>query len=90
VNRGIVFVDLIDDFGKLPVTRKDGMFIWPGSVHYFAEAPGHYDDQGNEWVAKELYARLISIPEVAEKLARLPDGHAAKQDGDSVGSGIRR
>ena len=54
------------------------MFIWPGSLQYFAEAPGHYDDQGHEWVAKELYARLIAIPQVAEKLALHSDGQVAK------------
>jgi len=69
VKRGFVVVDLIDDFQKLPVTMKDGLFIWPGSTQYFAEAPGHFDDQGHEWVAKELYTRLISIPEVAAKLS---------------------
>jgi hypothetical protein len=65
--RGIEFVDLIDDFHKLPVTMQDGMFIWPGAVHYFAEAPGHYNDEGNEWVAKELYRRLSAPPEVSGK-----------------------
>jgi hypothetical protein len=76
--RGIVFVDLIPDFQKLPVTLKDGLFIWPGSVQYFAEAPGHYDDQGHEWVAKELYGRLISIPEVGEKLGLHSEGQITK------------
>jgi hypothetical protein len=39
--RGIAFIDLVEEFHKLRVTMKDGMFIWPGSVHYFAEARGH-------------------------------------------------
>jgi hypothetical protein len=81
--RGVVFIDLLDDFQKLPLTMKDGMFIWPGSVQYFAEAPGHYDDQGHEYVAKELYARLILIPEVAQKLGRLSNAHVARQGADS-------
>ena len=71
--RGIAFADLIDDFHKLPVTMQDGMFIWPGSVHYFAEAPGHYNDEGNEWVAKELYRRLSALPEVSGKLGPLSE-----------------
>jgi hypothetical protein len=66
--KGFVFVDLLDDFQQMPLTMKDGMFIWPGSVHYFAEAPGHYDDQGQEWVARELYAKLMAAPAVARKL----------------------
>ena len=48
------------------------MFIWPGSVHYFAEAPGIYNDEGNEWVAKKLYEQLIAIPEVIAKLGSRP------------------
>jgi hypothetical protein len=67
--RRIRFIDLVEDFHKLPVTEQDGMFIWPDSVHYFAEAPGHYDDEGNAWVAQDLYTQLIELPEVAKKLA---------------------
>jgi hypothetical protein len=66
--KGLQFVDLVDDFQTLPVTMRDGMYIWPGSVQYFAETPGHYNDQGHEYVAKKLYSRLISMPQVAEKL----------------------
>jgi hypothetical protein len=84
--RGIVFVDFIDDFQKLPVTMKDGLFIWPGSIQYFAEVPGHYDDQGHDWIAKELYARLISIPEVAAKLGQHLGNQVAKNDGSRVRS----
>jgi hypothetical protein len=83
--RGITFVDFIDDFQKLPVTMKDGLFIWPGSIQYFAEVPGHYDDQGHSWIARELYTRLISIPEVATKLDQRLGNQVAK---DEVGSGV--
>jgi len=82
VKRGFFVVDLIDDFQKLPVTKKDGLFIWPGSTQYFAEAPGHFDDQGHEWVAKELYPRLISIPEVTAKLS----GHYDDESASSLAS----
>jgi hypothetical protein len=75
VKRGVAFFDLVDEFQKLPVTMKDGMFIWAGSgaVRYSSEAPGHLDDQGQEWVAKELYGGLLSIPEVVEMLAGRAD-----------------
>ena len=82
--RGIAFVDLIDDFHKLPVTMQDGMFIWPGSVHYFAEAPGHYNDEGNEWVAKELYARLLELPTVSEKLGTQSEDSLEAQSPEST------
>jgi GDSL-like Lipase/Acylhydrolase family len=81
--RGVVFVDLVDDFQKLPLTMRDGMFICPHSVHYFAEAPGHYNDQGHEYVAKQLYARLVSIPEVAAKLNLHSEDRIAKRRTDS-------
>jgi hypothetical protein len=77
--KGFVFVDLVDDFQKLPVTMRDGMFIWPGSVQYFAETPGHYDDQGHEYVARKLYAALTSIPQVAQKLELQSEVRLAKQ-----------
>jgi len=85
--RGVAFVDLIDDFQELPVTRRDGMFIWPGSTQYFAEAPGHYNDQGHQWVAQELYARLASIPEIAAKLGRLSRPPAAPERAASSSPG---
>jgi hypothetical protein len=78
--RGIVFVDFIDDFQKLPVTMKDGLFIWPGSIQYFAEVPGHYDDQGHKWIASELYTRLVSMPQVAAKLGQHFENQVAKDD----------
>jgi hypothetical protein len=81
--RGVVFVDLVDDFQKLPLTMRDGMFICPHSVHYFAEAPGHYNDQGHEFVAKQLYSRLLSIPEVAAKLSLHSEDRIAKRRTDS-------
>ncbi len=67
---GIVFIDFIDDFQSLPVTMKDGLFILPGSVQNFPEVPGHYNDQGHDWIAKELYDRLISIPQIETRLGQ--------------------
>jgi hypothetical protein len=66
--RGIPFIDLVDEFNQLPVTMRDGMFIWPESVHYFADAPGHYNDQGNEYVAATILKKLSSIPAFSAKL----------------------
>jgi hypothetical protein len=77
--RGVIFADLVDDFRKLPVTTRDGMFIWPGSQQYFAETPGHYDDQGNEYVARKLHDALISVPQVAQKLELHSEVRLAKQ-----------
>jgi hypothetical protein len=88
--RNIAFLDLVDDFHKLPVTMQDGMFIWPGSVHYFAEAPGHYNDEGNEWVAKELYTRLIGLPEVVRKAQPATDERFEARNASSMRTDRRR
>ena len=82
--RGIALIDLIDDFQKLPVPTRDGLFIWPGSPQYSVDVSGHYDDQGHEWVARELYARLTSIPKVAEKLGVHDSEPAKGQRGSSA------
>jgi hypothetical protein len=68
--RGVPFIDVVESFEKLPITTKDGMFIWPGATQFFAESPGHYDDQGQEYMARQVYARLLAMPAVADRLAR--------------------
>jgi hypothetical protein len=81
--RSIPFIDLFDAFQKLPTTTRDGMFISSDSLQNFPEAPGHYDDQGHEYVAKQVYARLLSIPQVAEKLGRQTEVQVAKRSATS-------
>jgi hypothetical protein len=66
--KGILFIDLVDDFQKLPRQEMEKLFIPPGT-QYFLAAPGHYWVEGNEYVAKKLYSKLISASEVAKKLA---------------------
>jgi len=90
-NRGVVFIDLVEDFQKLPVTAQDGMFIWPGFTEYFAESPGHYDEQGHDYLARQVYARLLATPVIAGKFARLsvlsPGGAAPTLAGNLKGQG---
>ncbi len=31
--------------------------------------PSHYTVDGNEWVAKQLYDKLVGLPEIAAKLS---------------------
>ena len=66
-----LFVNLVDDFFKLGVTTKDGMFIWPGFTEYFAESPGHYDEQGHEYIARQILTKLVAAPEISSELAKL-------------------
>lgn len=88
--RGVVFIDLVEDFEKLPVTTKDGMFIWQGFTENFPETPGHFDDQGHQYLARQIYAKMLAVPAIAGKLARLnpvptgtlPHGQSLKQQAD--------
>jgi hypothetical protein len=69
--RNLIFIDLLDDFRSLPITAQDGLFIWAGSHQNFAESAGHYDDQGNEYVARRLYQKLMLASQVEDKLLNL-------------------
>ena len=85
--RSIPFIDLFDDFQRLPTTTREGMFICSDSLQNFPETPGHYDDQGHAYVAKQVYAKLISIPEIAAKLGRFSRPPAAAKGGGSNSPG---
>lgn len=58
--RGLFFVDLVEEFRRLPSDAIDAMFI-PGHWHYTAS--------GNEWAARALFKHLLSDPKIQEKLA---------------------
>jgi len=81
--KGIVFIDLVDDFQKLSRQEMERLFI-PAGAQYFAGAPGHYSVEGNEYVAKQLYSRLISLPEVSRKLMLAPHRNAIGSHGVSA------
>ena len=55
--RGIPFLDLVEPIRKLPREQIPALFI-PEGVLAFPAAAGHYSARGNEWVARQLYARL--------------------------------
>ena len=64
---GVAFLDLVDDFQKMP--RNLGALFIPPDRLKFGEATGHYTVKGNEVMAKVLYEKLIALPEVAAKLS---------------------
>jgi hypothetical protein len=68
--KGILYVDLVDDFQKLPRQEMERLFIPVGAQYYLA-APGHYSVEGHEYVARALYNSLLSLPEVSKKLSML-------------------
>lgn len=51
--RGIIFIDLTEDVKKQPISY---MFL------------GHYTAYGNQYLAKTLYKKLLSFPEIRNKL----------------------
>jgi hypothetical protein len=56
--RNIFFVDLIDEFRKLPNLEVKTLFL----------GDGHYTVKGNEYIAHILNKKLLSLPEVSNKL----------------------
>jgi len=55
--KGLVFMDLVDDFRTLPAGVISGLFI-PEGESPNPDAAGHYSVAGNEWVAATLYRRI--------------------------------
>jgi hypothetical protein len=53
--RDIIFIDLTDDVKKQPVHL---MFV------------GHYTVYGNKWLASTIYEKLLSFPEIKNKLSK--------------------
>jgi hypothetical protein len=58
---GITVVDLVDPFRQLPPSAIEPMFIQADRLDY-ARAAGHYSVDGNRWVARALYERLVTVP----------------------------
>jgi len=67
--RGVVFIDLLTNFQKLPLADMEKLFICTDSSQYFATVKGHFTKAGHENTAKQLYEGLRSMPEIASKFA---------------------
>ena len=68
-NRGVKFIDLVSEFRKLPRNEVDGLFISGEDLAYL-NAAGHYSVKGNQYIARVIYSKLLSIPEIAENLSK--------------------
>ncbi len=66
---GVVCLDFLDDFRRLPPAELDKLFIVQGAVD-FPGAAGHYTEAGNAFIADLVYRRLLASPETAAKLNR--------------------
>jgi len=67
----LLYLDLTDDFRRLPPAEMDKLFIGGGDVDFLG-AEGHYTEAGNEFVAGLIYRRLQANPETAAKLRTQP------------------
>ncbi len=65
---GLPLIDLTEDFQKLSPQEVRRLFIQPNPSRPTFGA-GHYSDEGNEFVARELYSDLLSRPEIQGKFA---------------------
>ncbi|MHC4267353.1 MAG: hypothetical protein ACYSTS_02700 [Planctomycetota bacterium] len=57
--RKILFIDLVSEFEKLPYGERN-MMIDPEWLHF--------SEKGNEYIARLLYKKLISFPEISKKI----------------------
>ncbi len=60
----LFFIDLIDEFRKLPAEYVKNLFIPDGVIKYM-DASGHYTEEGNRYIADVLYKKLTAIPEIS-------------------------
>ncbi len=58
--RGWIYIDLLPEMQQVPPAEFGEMFF---SSHH------HYTDAGNQWVAKMLYQRISSLPQLSRTLA---------------------
>lgn len=62
---GLPFIDLVEDFRNLPEDDIKGLFIPNGAID-FPGAAGHYSAEGNEYIARQLYKKMMADPRLAE------------------------
>lgn len=79
---GLVYLDLADDFRRLPPGDLDKLFIGTGVLN-FPGAAGHYTEAGNAFVADVIYRGLLTNPETAAKLHEEP-ANAAPSGSNTV------
>ncbi len=60
---GLPLIDLVPELRAVPAGQAGSFFIpGPGS------AAGHYTEAGNEWLAGQIYRRLMELPQVSDML----------------------
>ncbi len=72
---GLLYLDLADDFHRLPPQQLDQFFIASGALD-FTGATGPYTEAGNAFSADLIYRRLLANPETAARLRTRPASDA--------------
>ncbi len=67
---GVIFIDVVEEFRKLPPDQAQALFIPDGALD-FPSAAGHYSVMGNQYVAQLLYEKLMALPEMSNKLTEI-------------------
>ena len=65
--RGIAYVDLIEELGKLPAQEVRNLYIGKEELG-FPGARDHLTARGNEWVAARLHERIAQLPSLRRRL----------------------
>lgn len=79
LEQGWLFWDLTEELARLPEAEVANHFIGP-EVEYRAAA-GHYNEQGNRFIARALYDRLLGNPDTASRVnsaGPLPEGPSSQ------------
>ncbi len=70
---GLPLIDLVTEFRSRPFSSMAGLFIPEGELDYPAAA-GHFNEEGNRFVAELILRRLTEDPAMAEILSGGPTG----------------
>jgi len=62
--RRVLYIDLTDNFRRLPAAESDKLFI----TNVALGTAGHYNEAGNAFVADLIFRQLLANPETAAKL----------------------
>jgi len=68
--QGFLLIDLVEEFKQLPPDEVAKIFLPEGDYSY-RYAAGHYSVKGNKFIANKLYAHLILLPGIIDKLSHL-------------------
>lgn len=64
----VPFIDLVTELRRLDPAAVNSLFLQRGEVNYTGAA-GHYNAEGNRWVAETLYRRLTEFPSIGEAIS---------------------